>query len=377
MGKSASPADEHEAALELCRCLALVQTPDETFELRQRLNAGAWDGVVAAANTRLLLPALAVEADRKHLTAGIPALRSADGRTTITLALAEEVKRHRSVRTAMLDRLIELAGLLNASGMEPLLLKGARSLWTGEPAWRTMGDLDILTLGRAAEAQAIAIRAGYAPAAGYEQLDDWHHEINLYRDDLPGWLEFHNRAAMHRADILLSTESLVAQSLRDGRHGVVVRILPPHTDLLYCVVHHHVSHRGDKYGTMSVKGLYEFASAFAALREDERQNLVRLAATHPRLVAILDLWLAAAADRYGLSVPAPFAIHEDAAASWRAISERATHQGNYDGILGELRMGLSGRRLRRASGGDTWLGCQRLRWRVVRSLLSRATEKTA
>jgi hypothetical protein len=377
MGMSASPADEREAVLELCRCLALVQTPDEIAALRQRLNAGAWDGVVVAANKRLLLPALATEAHRKHLAAGIPALRFANGRTTITLALADGVTRHISVGTAMLDRLIELAGLLNASGMEPVLLKGARSLWTGGPAWRTMGDLDILTPGRAAEAQAIAIRAGYAPAAGYEQPDNWHHEINLYRDDLPGWLEFHNRAAMHRADILLSTESLVAQSIRDARHGVAIRILPPHMDLLYCVLHHHVSHRGDKYGTMSVKGLYEFACAFADLREDGREDLFRLAATHPRLVAILDLWLAAAADRYRLTVPMPFAVHADAAACWRAIADRATHRGNYDGVLSELRMGLSGPRLRRASGGGTWLGRQKLRWRVVRSLLSRAAAKPA
>lgn len=377
MDQSASPADKRQAVLELCRCLAMVQAPDEILALRQRLNAGAWDGVVAAANARMLLPALALEAKRKHLTAAIPARRGADGRTTITLALAEGVEQHEAIRAAMLERLIELAGLLNASGMEPLLLKGARSLWTGAPAWRTMGDLDLLTPGRAAEAQSIAIAAGYAPRPGLEQPDNWHHEINLYRDDLPGWLEFHDHASMHRADILLGTETLVAQGLRDGRHGVVVRILPPHTDLLYCVVHHHVSHRGDKYGTMSVKGLYEFACAFADLDADGRQDLLALAATHPRLVAMLDLWLAAAADRYGLPVAAPFAIHADAAAHWRTVSGRAEHQGNYDGILGELRLGLSAHRLRRASGGDTWLGRQKLRCEVVSSLLSPAVRKLA
>nr|WP_292773871.1 nucleotidyltransferase family protein [Mesorhizobium sp.] len=355
----------------------MVQAPDEILALRSRLNAGAWDDVVAAANMRQLLPALGTEANRKHLTAGIPEFRSSDGRVTITLALSEGIARHQAVRAAMLDRLIELVGLLNASGMEPLLLKGARTLWTGIPGWRTMGDLDLLTPGRAVEAQAVAVRAGYTPAAGYEQPANWHHEINLYRDDLPGWLEFHDRAAMHRADILLSTETLMAQSLRDSRHDGIARILPPHTDLLYCVIHHHVSHRGDKYGRLSTKGLYEFAAAFADLTDAGRHELLNLAVSHPRLVAILDLWLAAAAERFRMPVPAPFSIQPDAIASWKRMSHRTGDAiGNYGGILNELRMGLSGKRLSRMPDGATWLGRQKLRWSVMSSLLSPATRKT-
>jgi hypothetical protein len=370
---TASKTGGNEAVLDLCRCLALVQSPDETSALRNRLNAGGWKSVAAAASERMLLPALADAVQQKHLTAGIPARRSSDGSNSITLALAEGVRKHEAIRAAMLERLVELAGLLNARGMEPLLLKGARSLWTGTPAWRSMGDLDLLTPGRAAEAQAIAIAAGYAAMPGTRQPDNWHHEINLQRKDLPGWLEFHNRAAMHRADVLLSTEALLALSSQSGRHGVQARILPDHADLLHCIVHHHVSHRGDKYGAISVKGLFEFASAFAALDGEGRQLLLGLAAGHPRLVAVLDLWLAAAADRFGLPVTAPFAIHADATKHWRAMSSRTTRRGNYGGLLGELRLGLSRNRLRRATGGQTWLGRQKLRYGIVSSLLSPAT----
>ena len=371
MTDSATPQDAHEALLELCRCLRMHETSDEVRALRQRLNAGGWAGVVTVANERSLLPALAAAVERKQLSAGIPARRSADGQMTITAALAEGVTQHREIRATKLARLIELTALLNAAGIEPIILKGARSLWTGLPDWRAMGDLDLLTPGRATEAQDIAIRAGYAPMPDYDHPSGWHHEINLYRGDLPGWLELHNRAAMYPADLLLPTERLIEDSLADPRHGVVVRILPPPLDLLFCAVHHHVSDRGDKVGTMSMKGLYEFATGFAALTPAERERLSGLAATHPRLVAILDYWLAAAADRFGLVVEAPFAVEADAAARWRSVGSRGGRRGRYAGLSSELSLSWSGRRLRRAAGGDTWLGRSRLRGSVVRALLAR------
>ena len=318
--------------------------------------------------------ALADAADRKLLTAGIPARRFEDGRRTVTQVLCDAAGQHQHLQAQRLERLIELASLLNAAGMEPILLKGGRALWTGAPAWRTMGDLDLLVFGGAAEAQALAMNAGYAPMPGYDHPDAWHHEINLYRDDLPGWLEFHGRAAMHCADILLTTESLVAESRADSRHGAVVRLLPPAIDLLHGVIHHHIADRGDKFGTISTKRLYEFAAGFARLGQGGRATLNDLTAAHPRLVAILDLWLAAAQERFALRVEPPFAVHAEARARWRAMV-RSPARGYYGGVLGELQMSLSGRMLRRAAGGDSWFGRLRLRRKVISSLLSRPVKR--
>jgi hypothetical protein len=377
LGHATPGRPQDDAAKLLSRCLAFELSSADRQELRRRLIAGGWQGVLDAANARGLLAPLALASDRWQLAAGIPSVRSADGLMTPPKALSEGVARHAQVRASMRERLLELAASLNAAGMEPLLLKGARSLWTGEPAWRSMGDLDILVAGRAGEAQRIAVAAGYAPAPGYENPDDWHHELNLYRDDLPGWLEFHNRAAMHRADLLLPTEGLVRDSLLESRDGVAVRILPMPTDLLYCAVHHHVSHRGDKYGTMSLKGLYEFAAAFASLPGTGMAALATLAGTHPRLVAMLDFWIAAAAERFNLRVPSPFAVDADAAARWRRTEGAELRHGNYAGLRDELAMAMSGHRLARASGGDTWIGRMRLRGAVVSSLLAPSTVRLA
>lgn len=358
----------------LCDCLAFAGTAPDAGALRLRLLAGLWDGVLKMAGSHGLSAALADAVDRRGLAAGIPAQRLADGSATPPQALAEAVLRHRANREAKHARLAELSLVLNANGLEPLLLKGARSLWVGGPNWRAMGDLDLLVPGYAAEAQRLAMAAGYAPMAGYENPTDWHHQLNLCRDDLPGWLEFHDRGAMHRADILLPTPTLVERSARVvGANGAVARVLPLPLDTLYCIVHHHISHRGDKFGIMSLKGLYEFAAAVAAMDEAERCALLEAARTHPRLLVMLDLWLAAAAKRLALPILAPLSVTRDAAARARKIDGRETRQGNYDGLLDELSMALSGPRLRRAEGGDSWWGRNKLRLAALKALIAPAT----
>ena len=365
-----------DAVRDLCRCLSFSTRQGDLSDLRQRLASGGWSAVLEEAKARWLQGALAAAARQKGLTAGIPATSLPDGRVTITRALADAEAHHSDLRSRKLDRLCELTLILNRAGIAPILLKGARSLWTGSPQWRAMGDLDLLTPGRAREAQHLAIAAGYALDPLYSQHpENWHHEVNLYRPDLPGWLEFHERAAMHRADLLLPTTFLEAQSIAvEGRGGAVARVLPAPVDLLYCMVHHHISHRGDKFGLMNLKGLYEFAGAVAGLDTAGQTALYELATRHPRLLAIFDLWLAAAHDRFDLPAPMGLPVQPDAMRRWRAMAGQEERRGNYDGVLAEFALGFSGPRLRRIRGGGSWLGRMRLRRQVVHSLLAPATE---
>ena len=362
----------------LCDCLSYAVQPSQNLALRTQLNGGLWGDVLEAAANHGLSGALGEAIARRGLAAGIPDLRLANGQATVPQVLAEALAQHRANREAKLMRLVELTLLLNRNGIEPLLLKGARSLWTGSPQWRSMGDLDLLVPGRAAEAQRLALSIGYTSIGGYENPPDWHHEINLYRKDLPGWLEFHDRGAMYRADVLLPTPMLLEQSLSVvGPAGAVARVLPMPLDVLYCVVHHHISHRGDKFGILSLKGLYEFATAVDAMGEPEREALFVIARTHPRLLVMLDLWLAAANERLTLSILPPLILAEDAVRRWRKIDGRERRQGNYDGLLDEISMALSSQRLRRTNGGRTWWGRQKLRAAAAQALLAPATISAA
>jgi hypothetical protein len=92
---------------------------------------------------------------------------------------------------------------------------------------------------------------------------------------------------------------------------------------------------------------------------------------------MLDFWIAAAAERFNLRVPSPFAVDADAAARWRRTEGAELRHGNYAGLRDELAMAMSGHRLARASGGDTWIGRMRLRGAVVSSLLAPSTVRLA
>ncbi|MDR3471337.1 MAG: nucleotidyltransferase family protein [Devosia sp.] len=366
------------ALQDLALCLAFANPEAELSALRARLRAGGWLPLIELARDLRLLPAIATAAGAKRLTAGLPAFRLSNGQTSIPALLADALAQHRARSAAMLARLEELVDLFTRNGIEPILLKGARALWTGEPDWRTLRDLDLLVLAPEADrAQALAIAAGYRTSPDYDLPLAWHHGADLYRPDLPGWLEIHSRAGMYRADLVLPTGRLAAAAIPlAGRHGATALALPAPRHVLHCLVHHHIGHRADKFGTLDIKGLYEFAADVAALDAPGREELFGEAGRHPRLLAMTELWIAAAADLFRLEAPAPFVLDADGRNRWRAIARRAATgdpPGNYDGLLEEAGMALSANRLRRLPGGNSLAGRLRLRLRVMRSLLAPAT----
>ncbi|MEQ1770375.1 MAG: nucleotidyltransferase family protein, partial [Devosia sp.] len=279
--------------------------------------------------------------------------------------LARRWRAHVERRALLLARLTELVLALNAEAMVPVLLKGARSLWTGEPEWRSMRDLDVLVPGEAQErAQAMAREMGYTE--WHEQGKGFHHGTNLYRPDMPGWIEIHRRAATGAADILLPTPQLVETSVSIVRGGAEAKVLRPDYDLLHALAHHHLGHRGARDGVIDLKGLVEFADQFARLGDDERVALGELVARDPRRIAMLDLWLASAHERLGLTIRAPFALVADAERRARRIAQGGS--GTAGNIVSEIGLATNGERLRRAVGGQSLKGRMRLRFRIFRSV---------
>ncbi|MBN9622553.1 MAG: hypothetical protein J0H06_06305, partial [Actinobacteria bacterium] len=88
---------------------------------------------------------------------------------------------------------IELT-VFNAGGFEPILLKGARSLWLGVELDRSMRDFDVLLPGAASKAANDLLKEqGFAPLPGAPERPNRHHLDLLFRDDMPGWIEIHRR----------------------------------------------------------------------------------------------------------------------------------------------------------------------------------------
>ena len=287
--------------------------------------------------------------------------------------LRKYLAEHHDRRAQMTLLLRDSVAALNRIGIQPILLKGANSLWDQKPDWRFLRDIDLLVpADRAADAAQALRNAGYYPDNARPVRPHHHHLAPLYNEEHNGWVELHRRGGNRYAERLLPTDELMASSIAATANGVSVRLPDPVTQVLHAVVHHHVGHGGDARGTMSVKGLYEFA--WAANELTARAKGTVWCATqlrHPRLAAMLDLWVAAAARLFGLPVVPPFTIAQDAAERAERLlgGDMKAAWWRYPGYGEEIRMAWAPERLGRLGGGSGPVGRQILRWKVIASML--------
>jgi hypothetical protein len=356
-----------KAITALGACLAFAP-PRDPAALRAEVAAVGVEPLFALADVLRLAPALAAALDDKALFAGVPKLTLPDGRRSISRTIADALAANDERRATMTARLAELVAACNAVGIEPLLIKGARSLWLGGPRWRAMLDLDLLAAGAEAERVDEQARAiGYIEPAGLGERPNRHHLAPLARPDALFTIEIHRRGGNRYAEPLLPTAELEAVAETREREGLRARILPAPHHILHGLVHHHVGHSADARGLIELKGLYEFAAEAARLASNDREALVDRARRHPRLLAALDLWTAAAHAFFAAPVAPPLALCPDAEARWRRIFARLTgaltSPWKYPGYAEELAMVFDRNRARRIAphgGGLTSLalGCR-------------------
>ena len=207
-------------------------------------------------------------------------------------------------------------------GIEPIVIKGAQSLLTGDPPWRYLRDFDLLIPDQADEAQAVLVAMGFSVPEQEAERRRRHHLPPLVRNDFPG---LHRNPSASRQPICpqpAADPELAARSELRVQGKLRYRLLPQPLHVLYSLVHHHIGHAGDARGTISLKGLYEFAWEVERMTAAERQALQSRADLHPRLAVALDTWIAAAAALYRMPVEPPFAVHRDAAQCWQGTLER-------------------------------------------------------
>jgi len=281
---------------------------------------------------------------------------------TITKALGRFEANHTERRSVLLDRLVEIVAALNGEGIIPVVLKGGRSLVVGRPDWRQVRDIDLLVEPRlAGKAQYLVRGLGYRGAETPRSRLVHHHLEELYRGDLPGWVEIHRRGGPSRVEQFLPTAELLAVAEPVVVAGNVrLGVLPPHLDLLHGVIHHHVGHRAVKRAEIDPKGLYEFGAGVMVLSEPERRVLAARVARHPRIMAILELWTTAAAQRFGMPIPAELAPAPDVIRWWTEMTDRRNAKPG--GVGPELRAALDARRMRQAAGGHSRL--RRAYWQL-------------
>jgi hypothetical protein len=353
----------------LGECLSFDLRGEALSRLRVRLlsGRGVWDQLLKLALENRLEAALADRLESRGLVPAFPVAGTPPGATLSTVVQGFR-ERNDARRTALRAHLRSIVRQFNSAGLEPILLKGARSLWTGEPHWRSLRDLDLLLAGEEAiAAQRVLLAAGFHPLPGRRERPRRHHLEPLFRGDLEGWIEVHRRGGNAYCERLLPTRELEESAVRNMDGDMVVRLLSRPAHALHAMIHHHVGHSGYARGTLSVKGLYEFACEMVAIEPAERRTLVVRAAKSPRLATILDLWNAAAVELFAMPTLEPIRIASDARTRLTRMLDRLDSGSSwkYPGYSEEIAMALAADRIGVASGGAGWIGRQALRARTL------------
>ena len=221
--------------------------------------------------------------------------------------MSELDEQFRQRRAALANALHEVIEALNRAGVQPLVLKGSMSLISGSPEWRFQRDIDFAVEPAVADAVLAALRAcGFRVREDMEQRP--HHLKPMQRDDIPGLLEPHIRLAGDRARAVLPDDVLMG-AVRECRwRGVRYMAMSNSGFLLHGLAHHYVQNRGFIYGTVSLKGLLEFAHSITGLQLTDVDELNLLVAELPRLRTGLQLWCALAKRLLG-AAPAEIPVH--------------------------------------------------------------------
>lgn len=306
----------------LGRCLSFDGAVESLSALRIELlsNPERWGAVIEAARDRLLLSALAHQLDRRGL---VPPAGAANrpGSLSVPDFFAETAASYGARRDRMAEGLFIVVGALNDAGIEPILLKGAVSLWTGAPQWRFLRDLDILIQPHESDRAFDALLAsGFVPTE--DGVETTYHLSGLAHPDMPGWVELHFGASSIHGEDLMPTAELRAASTVADWNGARAGFAPLPQRMLHALIHHHFHHHGGLYGIIHVNGLFEFAWGLGELTGDEAAFLADRSRRDPLLAAAVDLWLAAAVDLFGATLPPGLKLHEDAMARWSRVRAR-------------------------------------------------------
>lgn len=221
---------------------------DAVVEICARLRAGLLDGeraphavlpwelLIEVASFHLVTPALAkcLEADPK-----VPA----DVREYFAAVAALNAQRNER----MLVALARAAGLLNAIGIEPVMLKGAALLLDEthpEASLRILGDVDVLIpASRADDAFAALTAAGFRTLSNDVVLPPGHHHLPMLHDE-----DEHIGLELHTDVIATSGEAVIAtdwfcERLRPARlRGHRVLLPEPTRNVGHVIFHSEIFH---------------------------------------------------------------------------------------------------------------------------------------
>jgi len=219
-------------------------------------------------------------------------------------------------RKVLSDGLAEIIKTVNAVNIVPMLLKGSVSLWKSAPGWRFQRDMDFLVEpAQASAAQEALLSIGFEPMADQESAP--HHMQPVMRNDIPASIEVHFATSNPRGEHYLSSSEFVTNCKQSKTDAGEVLLPGGVEHMLHMVVHNHFTHRNATYGVSSLKGLFEFAWEIENSASQTIMHMYERARQDPRLLAVVDFWLAAIASDFGVNLPRGLTVPADAILRWQ------------------------------------------------------------
>lgn len=285
----------------LCRCLA----PDglcPTAELTSTLDAPnfAWEPLLVLAHRHFIAAPWYAALQRRGLLERLPVEIGEHLAAIYTLSLERNRLLHRE--------LMRMVRVLNALGIEPLLLKGALALLPDQPpevAARLMGDLDVLAPTDAVSAahQALQDQWGYRPAYPDWRFANHHHVSPLIHADHGVKIELHRTILGGAWDAALPTEEVWRDSQRLVWEGVIVRT-PSHTHrVLHNLLHTLLQDGRAERGLLELRQLLDLVQFRASGDQTIDWPLIRARFTTLGQGAVLEAYLRVARDGFGQPLP--------------------------------------------------------------------------
>ena len=331
-----------EAAVLRLVAAILGSEPDEA--VLRGLGAEEWVDLVALAHRHRLVPALHEAFRGIGPGAAIP--------EEVRAHAAEIAALNERRNTAVREEIYSILAVLNAAGLEPVLLKGAAALLSGPLALpgRMLGDIDML-IPAAAEADPLAAlgAAGYRPASARPPSP--HTIADLGRPGTPALLDLHHGLLDPPFQDLFPGAALIDRSEALELAGVRCRVPAVRDHALHLLLHAQV------LSAAYYERRLDLGAARALTRLDGRIDWAEIEAwaRQHRLRPILDSMLLAARDAFGLAWPLRSAPDRAAVAHHRRACARDALEGNWDvglGPLAKLREGFAPDRLAAAFGGQ-------------------------
>jgi hypothetical protein len=157
-------------------------------------------------------------------------------------SVADELRHHYRLNTVrnlrFRDQLTQVVRVLNAAGIEPLLIKGALRIVNGTAQRlgdRWMDDLDlVLPAGRMSDSIVALGEVGYRPAPAKPVS---RHDLALMLDRAPGWIELHLELGSSPIPALLPAAEVWSQSSPLRFSGVRARAPRPTHEVLHNILH--------------------------------------------------------------------------------------------------------------------------------------------